>query len=112
MSTNDSGRSLSPSTAFELLADPSRRGVLYVLLDSDGPIRYERLVERVLGREITPYDDRRRLHLELHHTAIPKLANSRFVEYDERTRRLRLTDPHDELRPYLRFARSMDESES
>ena len=111
MSTNNSERSLSPSAVFELLADPSRRGVLYVLSDSDGPVRYERLVERVLRRETTPYDDRRRLHLELHHTAIPKLASSPFVRYDDRTGRLRLTDPQDELEPYLRFARSMDRSE-
>ncbi|WP_224267936.1 DUF7344 domain-containing protein [Haloprofundus salinisoli] len=111
MSADDSERSLSPSTAFELLADPSRRGVLYVLYDSDSAIQYERLVDRLLRREITPFDNRRRLHLELHHTVIPKLTASLFVQYDERTRRLRLTDPRSELEPYLAFARSMDRTE-
>lgn len=111
MSTNDSERSLSPSTAFELLADPSRRGVLYVLFDSDGPVRYERLVERMLRRGTTPYDNRRRLYLELHHTVIPKLVSSAFVEYDDRTGRLRLADSQDELEPYLQFALSMDRAE-
>ncbi|QCJ45788.1 MULTISPECIES: DUF7344 domain-containing protein [Haloprofundus] len=110
MSANDPERSLSPSTVFELLADPSRRGVLYALSESDDGIRYERLVDGLLRREITPFDDRRRLRLELHHTVIPRLTASPFVQYDRRTRRLRLTDPQSELEPYLEFARSMDRS--
>ncbi|WP_224333701.1 DUF7344 domain-containing protein [Haloprofundus halobius] len=108
MSSDTHDHSLAPSTAFELLADPCRRGVLYVLFDTGEPMRHEQLIERMLQREVTSFRDRRRLRLELHHAALPKLTATRFVHYDERTRRLHLTDPESELKPYLAFAQSME----
>ncbi|WP_224448544.1 DUF7344 domain-containing protein [Haloprofundus salilacus] len=108
MSSDTPQRSLAPSKAFQLLADPCRRAALYVLFDTNEPLGYEQLVDRMLRRETTPFRDRHRLALELHHTVLPKLTESTFVRYDEQTRRLRFCDPDSELEPYLTFAQSMD----
>jgi hypothetical protein len=66
-----------------LLARPSRRAILSVVVDHDGRLSLADLAAelRVRADVIRPDDDRR-LPIALHHVDLPKLAAIGVVEYD------------------------------
>ncbi|UTF52964.1 DUF7344 domain-containing protein [Natronosalvus rutilus] len=70
----------------DVLASAYRRQVLrYLVAGEDDVASVENLVDELLSQdEIT--DDRRHVAIELHHVALPKLAEAGFIEYDARTR--------------------------
>ncbi|MFC7080307.1 DUF7344 domain-containing protein [Halorussus caseinilyticus] len=80
--------------AFELLADPLRREILYHLADADETsVELSSLAEAVV-REGTPEGESgasgaRSLAVELHHAHLPKLESHGVVAYDPERRTVR-----------------------
>jgi DNA-binding transcriptional ArsR family regulator len=76
----------APSTdeTFQALSDRQRRQVLRRLLDSDGAVTLDRLVEDLAGDGAHPSESADRLRLQLRHVHLPALRNAGLVEYDAR----------------------------
>ncbi|WP_135820334.1 DUF7344 domain-containing protein [Halostella litorea] len=84
--------------AFEALADADRRVVLYYLRER-GESSLSELADVVAGRRaaaegtfVRP-ERRDRIEIDLHHAALPALADSGAVDYDPETGRVALADP-------------------
>lgn len=83
---------------FDSLAHRRRRHCLYYL-DGAGGATVDELAREVAAREagVPPREvagtHHERVATELVHTHLPKLADARFVEYDERSRTVRYGEP-------------------
>lgn len=91
-----SEHSLHPDEALSVVADEQRRTVLHVLEAADeetvdvGTL-VDHVAERVGPEDGRPPDEqyRRRIHIELHHTQLPKLAENGLVAYDTEDEQVR-----------------------
>lgn len=66
------------------LSSEYRRHVVQYLVDADdGVASVENLIHHLDHQPDIP-GDRERIHVRLHHTALPKLAAMGFIDYDDR----------------------------
>lgn len=84
-------QSISTEVLLQLIADPTRQEVIRILQDHDEPtLQFGELASEVTGGEATSRDDGRtrneRVRVALHHTHLPKLAQSDVIVYN-RTRK-------------------------
>lgn len=81
---DDAPGSLPETTRYELLSHQRRRILLRTLRDGDAPIAVTELAALVGEREfVDPSDeDRRAVHLSLHHWHLPKLEDAAVLTYD------------------------------
>lgn len=98
------------STAFDLLRDARRRGVLYTLR-RNGRTSVEELSRRIAAWE--PNDGRtatdpETVETSLVHAHLPKLADAGVVEFDRERGAVELADSADELDPLLRSTRERE----
>lgn len=81
------------SRVFDALANERRRVVLDSLAEAEPPVRVDDLARRVAARERRgdragepgrgpPEGAVRRVHVSLHHTHLPKLAEAGLLDYD------------------------------
>jgi hypothetical protein len=75
-----------PDDLFDVLADGTRRRILWYLLE-DGRTTREELLDvllgwRLPGHGIAGVDDRERLEVELRHVHLPKLVDCGFLSHD------------------------------
>ena len=91
------------STAFDLLRDARRRGVLYTL-KRNGRTSVEELAERIAAWQSGEGDDTdpQSVEVSLLHAHLPKLADAGAVEYDRERGAVELADGGDDLDPLLR----------
>lgn len=82
---------ISTETLLQLLAHPRRRAVVQYLVENDGKrVHLEELAETIAAdsgtARVSHESDTTPIHVELHHTHLPKLASAGIIEYDaERT---------------------------
>lgn len=80
------------------LSEKHRRYVLYHL-DEHGVANSEELARHVVAREsdcppsAVSEAERKQMEMELHHRHLPRLKDYGLVDYDERSRDVRLADP-------------------
>lgn len=81
---DDSERSASLTTVFDLLARGPRRQLLYWLhRHDDRTVTLDALVQRLEEYGSTgPADDSSSLRVSLHHVHLPKLDDAEVVDYD------------------------------
>jgi len=105
----DDAESLPVDAVFELLADERRRFVLYRLVDADGSVPFDALVDWVVDRETAgltpPRGHRRRVATSLHHCHLPQLEARGVVDYDADVVRYRRSEA---LERHLETAREVE----
>lgn len=105
---------LSPSVAFNLLADERDRFALYLLADRGGPVPVDELANHVaaLENETKPASVtrkmERRTRARLFHSTVPKLTSYRVAATTSDTDAVTLTDRGEQLEPYLEFAKERE----
>ena len=98
--------------AYDLLSHPLRRRVLLELPNHDNPVRLSVLADGIGGSEVpgggeTGHDDTAdsdAVRVELHHSHLPKLAATGWIEYDPETRTIRYESRVEAIRSALRTA--------
>lgn len=94
---------LSVDDLFDVLVESRRRTVLAVLTDRRSPMAVETLARAVAEREhddisMAPSESAvEDVHVTLHHVHLPKLDESRLVDYDRNERTVAPTDVADEV---------------
>ena len=107
--------SLSPDNAFDLLSNPERRCLLYVLWDHEGGIDDLSLARQVVARQrnVAPEavhdEDVERALVGLRHAHLPKLAEAAVVQYDTGTGEARLGAAVDDVLPLLQYAQPAED---
>lgn len=98
-----SGSSLN--AIFDALSHRRRRHILSYLHDSPTSVfSFDELVDVVANREAALGEqDRKRVAINLHHVALPKLADSGVLEYDSRGKTVRYRG-HSALETCLAYA--------
>jgi hypothetical protein len=98
---------LAESRIFDLLANRRRRHVLAFLQETDGRATLENLVDHVAAREngvstaeLTS-EQRRRVHVSLTQSHLPKLDDFGVVDYDADDKVVRRLDRARTLEPYI-----------
>ena len=77
------------TAVYDVLASAYRRQVLRSLVAGEDDVAsVEDLVDELLKYDETA-DDRRHIAIKLHHVALPKLAETGFIDYDARTQTAR-----------------------
>jgi DNA-binding transcriptional ArsR family regulator len=95
------------------LSHRRRRDVLYALSESS-VTDVESLATAIVAREADlpreriDVDDRESVLIDLYHNHLPKLADQRVIEYDDRSGAVRWTAPSDELESLLACCRALD----
>lgn len=77
---------------YAVLANRQRRYICWYLHRSDTDVYTADELATELVKASNPSGDRRDLEIALHHTHLPKLAESGLVEYDARTTTVRVRD--------------------
>lgn len=85
---------ISTERGLELAADRSRRRVLrYLIENGDGAVRFEELIDGVVGDQSAldhaRYTNGEQLGIALQHVHLPKLAEAGVVDYDVRSATVR-----------------------
>ncbi|WP_438267081.1 DUF7344 domain-containing protein [Haladaptatus salinisoli] len=92
--SNSSGRErpISPDTILSVVANEHRRAILNAVNNaSDKTLAYDALVDRVADRvrdedaERVSDEQRQRVRIALHHTHLPKLEETRIIDYEAET---------------------------
>lgn len=90
------GPNLSETEAYSILRNDRRREVIRYLQSTVGDVSLGELAERIAERESgtspPPRNKRESVYNALHQTHLPKLDEREIVEYDERGKRVELTD--------------------
>jgi hypothetical protein len=107
------GDAMSVGTAMELLADGTRRALLYALsASSDRSASTDALVSDVLfrreDRRADDPDDRRTVRVAVRHVHLPKLRDADVLEYDAGTGRVTYCPP-DTLEKLLAYVSMIEE---
>ena len=94
--------------AYDLLNHPLRHRVLLELPNHDNPVRLSVLADGIRSSEIggaTRHDDTadfNAVKTKLHHSHLPKLAATGWIEYDSETRTIRYESRIETIRSALR----------
>lgn len=110
--------SLSLNTLFDLLSDHRRRAVLTQLTVHEHKQTVNDFAKEIAvqeqGEPITDVSGETltQIHLSLHHTHIPKLAETPLVEYDEERKLVEPTEQLEELEPFLSTVGEADSVQS
>lgn len=101
-----------PDDLFDLLADGTRRRILWYLLEEPRTGR-EELLDVLLGWELSEEtiggdEDRERLEIELRHVHLPKLADRGLLTHDVESGEIRLTALSDAARDLVRLGYRYD----
>ncbi|MXV63115.1 hypothetical protein GS429_13765 [Natronorubrum sp. JWXQ-INN-674] len=104
----------SLDVVYGLLSEARRRYVLYYFLDNehaniDGLSLQIAAWERDLTVDAVSEDHKQTVMLSLIHSHLPKLADHRLVEYDDRTGDVIADDEFDDIRSTVSRARTDDE---
>jgi hypothetical protein len=109
-------RRTAVDTLLSALSHRRRRDILYAL--SEDPIAdVESLATIIAAREANrsreqiSADERESVLIDLYHNHLPKLADRRLIEYDDRSGAVRWTAPSDELESLLACCRALDEQD-
>lgn len=92
---------------FDLLSHPGRRYILTYLLQSDGYVTCNELVDYVVDvtdHTMTDRQFRKRVTAELTHSHLPKLEDANFIDYNMERQIVAQTDTTDLARPYITLA--------
>ncbi|MFH5802116.1 hypothetical protein [Haladaptatus sp. CMAA 1911] len=93
-SDNHHAPTLALGTAFELLANPMRRQVIYYLREPDQHVAsVDELIECVHA-ETSVVNSPERVRAKLIHRHLPKLADHGVIEFDSRSGTVRYRDGH------------------
>jgi DNA-binding transcriptional ArsR family regulator len=99
--------SLAPDEVFEILSSQRRRMVLYYLRQHEDPATVNELAEQIAAwendveiEELTS-QQRKRVYVSLYQTHLPKLAETRIVDYDVDDGEVRLTDQAEDVDVFL-----------
>jgi DNA-binding transcriptional ArsR family regulator len=95
------------------LSNTQRRHILHYLLEVDSASRNEVAHRLTAWKRDSPPDDVsdeavERLKIELHHNHLPRLEESRLVEYDRRTEELLVRDLPEPAKQCLEHCRPAD----
>lgn len=93
---------------FEVLADRRRREVLRHLIERDPPVSVAELVDGIDDHTPATAVNRRELRVALHHSHLPKLDDSGFVDYDREENRIVDCSGLERMEPYLAIAESIE----
>lgn len=99
--------SLTARDAFDILSNDRRRFALHYLMREDEPPSLNRLSRYVAAWEndVPPEEvtskQRRRVHVALHQTHLPRMDDAGIVTYDSSAEPIRLTEKAEDLNVYL-----------
>jgi hypothetical protein len=109
-------RRAAVDTLLSALSHRRRRDILYAL--SEDPIAdVESLATTIAAREADrpreqiSADERESVLIDLYHNHLPKPADRRLIEYDDRSGAVRWTAPSDELESLLACCRALDDQD-
>ncbi|WP_424017306.1 winged helix-turn-helix domain-containing protein [Halorientalis pallida] len=94
-------------TTFDLLANRTRRELLWYLATADGPTTVDEAAAHLANAGGIPGRSAARIEIALVHSHVPKLASEGVVTYDERTRELDYR-PDDAIERVLGCVRPME----
>lgn len=100
------------SDIFVLLAKRHRRQLLKILRESETPLTSAELASRIADRDFDnpTVEDRETVHVTLHHSHLPQLAEADVVEYDEIEETIRPGVNFDTVVGILERSREFDHS--
>ncbi|MFC6725279.1 hypothetical protein ACFQE1_13045 [Halobium palmae] len=107
---------LSRDDVFDVLSNQRRRHLLHYLKqrDGDGEIELSEISsqlaawEQGTAPEMISYADRKNVHTALYQFHLPKMADAGFVDYDQRSGSVRLTEAARGLEVYLETGSDRD----
>lgn len=94
------------STVFGILAHQRRRCALRCLREHENPMALADLADEVAARENEtplaeiPAEEVKRVYLSLYHGHIPKLADAKFIRYDQKRDLVTLSERAEQLTRY------------
>lgn len=101
------GSDLSPDLAFDILSNRRRRMVLNYLRTNGSEATVKELAREIAAAEAgvdtesLTRKQRKRTHVSIYQSHLPRLAEAGIVEYDEEAGEVRLANRAVELEPYL-----------
>lgn len=101
---------VAPVDIHDILSNERRQMLISILQDEEELVTARDLSERIAELETgdtpPPRNIRQSVYVSLHQTHLPKLESLGFIEYDEGTKEVRLTDKAEEFEPYTKSERT------
>lgn len=104
--SNQTDRTPTVDTVFELLADRHRRAAIDCLCERDGSLSVTELATQIQHRERDSAMEQAELQTALRHCHVPKLREANVVEYEPETERIRACSALARFDPFLELARA------
>lgn len=80
----------------ELLSNPHRRNILYVMEDAnDNVFSYENITDRLTEESYISEKEEERFEVQMNHVHLPRLEDSGLIQHDKRSETIRYIEDED-----------------